>query len=321
MGWCPGICLRERFREGRDGVALQSCVRLAMTISHRVEGSGQAARATFPACVHVAALFVLAVVLVTLTTWPGEGCAMSDRAPADATSALAPRGSLRAAINLGNPVLARKDRATGAPRGVSVDLAHELGRRLGVPVELVTFDAAGKVFDGLASGAWDVAFLAIEPARSAAIDFTPPYVLIEGTYLVPSGSPLHAIEDVDRDGVRVAVGRGSAYDLYLTRTLKHATIVRAETSPAAIELFLADGLDAAAGVRQPLAAFAKTHPNLRVMEARFMSIEQAMGTPRGREAGARFLRAFIAEMISTGVVARALAASGQSDVTVAPARP
>jgi polar amino acid transport system substrate-binding protein len=243
---------------------------------------------------------------------------MTRDAPPDAVSSLAPRGTLRAAINFGNPVLAQKDRATGEPRGVSVDLARELGTRLGVPVELVTFDAAGKVFEALSAGAWDVAFLAIDPARSTAIDFTPPYVLIEGTYLVPSGSPLRAVEDVDRDGVRVAVGRGSAYDLHLTRTLKHAKLVRADTGPLALDMFLTERLEAAAGVRQPLVAFAKAHPNLRVMAGRFMAIEQAMGTPRGRDAGARYLRTFVADVVSSGFVARALAASGQVDVTLAP---
>ena len=137
-------------------------------------------------------------------------------APPEAVRELAPTGKLRAAINYGNPVLAQRDPATGQPRGISADLARELGKRLGVPVEFVTFDAAGKVFDALGSGAWDVAFLAIDPARAAEIDFTAPYVIIEGGYLVPVSSPLRAIGDVDREGVRIAVGNKSAYDLYLT---------------------------------------------------------------------------------------------------------
>jgi polar amino acid transport system substrate-binding protein len=204
---------------------------------------------------------------------------------------------------------------------VSVDLARELGRRLGVPVELVTFDAAGKVFEALKTGAWDIAFLAIDPARAAEIAFTAPYVVIEATYLVPSDSPLRTIEDVDRDGVRVAVGNKSAYDLYLTRTLKRAQLVRVPTSPEAIDVFLRDKLEAAAGVKQPLLQFAKTHPNVRVMDGRFMAIEQAMGTPRGREAGARYLREFIEEMKASGFVARGLERSGQGDATVAPKAP
>jgi polar amino acid transport system substrate-binding protein len=231
---------------------------------------------------------------------------------------LAPTGKLRAAINFGNAVLAQKDPATGEPRGVSVDLAHELGRRLDVAVELVTFDAAGKVFEAIKSGAWDVAFLAIDPARATEISFTAPYVIIEGGYLVHADSPLRKIEDVDREGVRIAVGQGAAYDLYLSRTLKHAQLMRAPTSPGAIELFLSDGLDAAAGVKQPLIKFAKANPNVRVMEGRFMVIEQAMGTPKGREAGARYLCSFVEEMKATGFVAKALERSGQGDATVAP---
>jgi polar amino acid transport system substrate-binding protein len=241
--------------------------------------------------------------------------------PPEIRSELAPTGTLRAAINLGNPVLAQKDPVTGEPRGVSVDLARELGRRLNVPVELVTYDAAGKVFDALKSGVWDIAFLAIDPARASEISFTAPYVIIEGTYMVPADSPLRTIGDVDRDGVRVAVGNKSAYDLYLTRTLKRAQIVRVPTSPAAIEIFLTDKLEAAAGVKQPLLQFAKTNPKVRVMDGRFMAIEQAMGAPKGREAGARYLGEFVEEMKASGFVARGLERSGQVDATVAPNAP
>lgn len=236
----------------------------------------------------------------------------------DDASHLAPTGRLRAAINFGNPVLAQKDAASGAPCGVSVDLARALGERLGVPVDLVTFDAAGKVFEALKADAWDLAFLAIDPVRAAEIAFTAPYVVIEGTYLVRAESPLRAVEDLDRDGVRIAVGRGAAYDLFLTRALKHAQLVRADTSPAAIERFLAEGLDAAAGVRQPLATAARAHPGLRVLDGRFTAIEQAMGLPRSRAAGLPALRAFIEEMKASGFVAAALARSGQGDAAVAP---
>ena len=231
---------------------------------------------------------------------------------------LAPRGHLRAAINFGNPVLAQNDPQTDAARGVSVDLARELGRRLGVPVDLVTFDAAGKVFDALKADAWDVAFLAIDPVRANEITFTAPYVVIEGTYLVPDDSPLRAIEDVDRAGVRMAVARGSAYDLYLTRTVKNAQLVRAATGPEAMDMFLRDGLEAAAGVKQAIAASAGEHPGLRVIPGRFMIIEQAVGIPKSRDAAAIYVRAFVEEMKACGFVARALAASGQGDASVAP---
>lgn len=239
-------------------------------------------------------------------------------APSEVIASLAPTGRLRVAINFGNPVLAQKDPQDGQPRGVSADLARELARRLGVPLDFVTFDSAGKVFDALTTGAWDVAFLAIDPVRAAEIDFSPPYVVIEGTYLVPAGSPLQKIEDVDRPGIRVAVGRGSAYDLYLTRALRSAELVRAPTSAAAIDLFQADRLDAAGGVKQPLVAAARANPALRIIPGRFMVIEQAMGTPKGRDAGARYLRDFIEGKKASGFVAKALADSGQTDAMVAP---
>jgi polar amino acid transport system substrate-binding protein len=227
---------------------------------------------------------------------------------------LAPSGKLRAAINLGNMVLAQRS-AAGELMGITVDLARELGRRLGVAVELVPFEAAGKVFDALKTGTFDVVFLAIEPVRAAEIAFTAPYVLIEGVYMVPKESPLKTVADVDRPGVRVAVNKGSAYDLYLTRTLKHAELVRGENG---IELFLANALEAAGGVKQPLVAFAKTNPSVRVMDGRFMEIQQAMGTPRGRSTGAAYLRAFVEEMKASGFVADALRRSNQPDASVAP---
>jgi polar amino acid transport system substrate-binding protein len=234
--------------------------------------------------------------------------------PSDVVKDLAPTGKLRAAINFGNMVLAQKS-ATGEPTGITVELARELARRLGVPLELVAFDAAGKVFDTLKTGTLDIVFLAIEPVRAAEIDFTAPYVIIEGVYMVPRNSALKAVPDVDRAGVRIAVNKGSAYDLFLTRTLKHAELVRGENG---IELFLRDRLEAAAGVKQPLVAFAKTNPNVRVMDGRFMEIQQAMGTPKGRGAGGRYLRGFVEEMKATGFVADALKRSNQPDASVAP---
>ena len=242
--------------------------------------------------------------------------------PSDVVKDLAPTGTLRAGINLGNMVLAQTDEKTGEPKGITVDLARELGRRLGVPVELVRFDAAGKTFEGLKAGALDVVFLAIEPVRAAEIAFTAPYVIIEGNYMVPTDSALKTVADVDRDGVRIAVAKGSAYDLYLSRTLKHATLLRAATGPAAMDMFVADKLEAAAGVKQPIVQYAKSHPGLRVIEQRFMAIEQAMGTPKaryaGRDAAPRYLRAFVEEMKASGFVAKALERSNQPDAAVAP---
>lgn len=244
---------------------------------------------------------------------------MTAHSAPDVLAALAPTGRVRAAINFGNPVLAQADPATGEARGVSVDIARELGRRLGVGVDLVTFDAAGKVFAALGEGAWDVAFLAIDPKRAAEIDFTAPYVIIEGSYMVPADSPLRTVDDVDRPGVRIAVGNGSAYELYLSRTIRHAQLVRAPTGPEAIEMFLRDGLEAAAGVKSPLQTFARGRTDLRVMDGRFMAIEQAMGTPKGRAAGLAYLRGMIEELKASGFVAEGLARSGQRDAIVAPA--
>src|SRR2546430_7362100 len=197
---------------------------------------------------------------------------MADNAAKNVVTTLAPSGKLRAAINFGNTVLAQKDAASGEPRGVSAELARELAKRLAVPIEFVTFDAAGKVVDALANGAWDIAFLAIDPVRGVGIDFTAPYVLIEGAYVVPKDSPLKTVEDVDRDGVRVAVARASAYDLYLTRSLKHAKLVRESSGPEALALFRKDRLEAPAGVKQPIGGFAQEHPDTRRIPGRIIVI-------------------------------------------------
>jgi polar amino acid transport system substrate-binding protein len=226
---------------------------------------------------------------------------------------LAPSGKLRVGINFGNMVLAQG--TPDAPRGITPDLSRELSKRLGVPIEFIAYDAAGKTFEALKAGKLDIIFLAIEPVRAAEVEFTAPYVLIEGVYLVPKDSPLKTVADVDREGVRIGVNKDSAYDLFLTRMLKHAKLVRAEDG---VNLFIRDKLDAAAGVKQPLVVFAKSNPNVRVMDGRFMEIRQAMGTPKGREAGSRYLRAFIEEMKASGFVADALKRSNQPDAAVAP---
>jgi polar amino acid transport system substrate-binding protein len=243
---------------------------------------------------------------------------MADGLSPELVRELAPMGRLRTAINFGNTVLAQPDPAGGPPRGVSGDLARELAHRLGVGIDYVTFDAAGKVFEALKEGLWDVAFLAVDPVRAAGIAFTAPYVVIEGVYLVPKDSALQTVEDVDRDGVRIAVAKGSAYDLYLSRAITHATLIRQPSGAEALEMFVRDGLEAAGGVRQPINAFAQAHPDTRVIPGRFMAIEQAMGTVKGRHAGIAYLRTFIEEMKASGFVARALAASGQGDAAVAP---
>ncbi|SPO54129.1 Periplasmic component of amino acid ABC-type transporter/signal transduction system [Pseudomonas sp. JV551A1] len=227
---------------------------------------------------------------------------------------LAPNGILHVAINFGNPVLAQPG-ADGEPHGVSVALAKSLAEELGVGLELRTYDAAGKVFAALEQDAWTLAFLAIEPVRAAQISFSEPYVLIEGTYLVKAESPYSKIEDLDQPGLRLAVGNGAAYDLYLSRTLQHAELQRADTSAGAVDLFIDQGLDAAAGVRQPLEQVAAKNPNYRVMQGAFTAIRQAVAVPRGRDAGAAYVRDFVERRLAEGFVRGALLASGQTDVS------
>jgi polar amino acid transport system substrate-binding protein len=245
-------------------------------------------------------------------------CRPVGQAPMHIAVELAPTGQLRAAINFGNTVLAQKDPATGEARGVSVDLARELSWRLAVPLDIVPYDAAGKVTADATRNKWDVAFFAIDPKRAEDVAFTAPYVIIEGGYAVPASSPIKSIEEVDREGVRVAVASRSAYDLYLTRTLKQAQIVRSSSGVNATELFVKDKLPVLAGIRPVLVEWAKATPGYRVLEGRFMVIEQAMVTHKDRERGAEYLHKFVEEQKANGFVAAALARSGQKDAIVAP---
>ena len=246
-------------------------------------------------------------------------CAGVPSQPPAPLSELAPTGKLRAAINFGNPILATRDAATGEARGVSVDLARELGRRLGVPVELVTFNAAGKVVEAVKAEQVDIAFVAIDPVRGADMLQTPPYVIIEGAYLVRKDSPIKTNAEVDRPGNRIAIGNGSVYDLYLTREVKAATLLRAPTSPTVVDFFVAQNLEVAAGVKQQLQSDVKRLPGLRLLDGRFMVIQQAMGLPKGRDASARYLTSFVEEMKASGFVAAALARQGIEGAAVAPA--
>lgn len=233
-------------------------------------------------------------------------------------SAFTPTGTLRAAINLGNPILAQRD-AAGAAAGVSVDLAAGLARLLGVELELVVVDTAARSVEVVAGGEADVGFFAIDPLRGEHIAFTDAYVLIEGCYLVREDSPIRANDEVDAAAHRVVVGQGSAYDLYLSRALRHARIVRAPSSPAVVDTFIAEDADVAAGVRQQLEADALRLGGLRLLDGRFMVIRQAMGVPksRGPEAAA-FLAGFVEEMKANGVVAAALARHRIEGASVAP---
>lgn len=233
--------------------------------------------------------------------------------------AFAPTGHLRASINLGNPVLASVDSATGQPEGVSIDLARGLAERLAVELELVVFDTAAKSVAALTENEADVGFFAIDPQRGKSIAFTAPYVLIEGSYMVRDDSPIRSNDDVDRAGQRVAVGSGSAYDLYLTRELRHAEIVRAPSSQTVVDVFVEQRLEVAAGVRQQLQADALRFGGMRILPGSFMIIRQAMGVAIERgEAAAAALHSYVEEMKASGFVARALAAHGIQGASVAP---
>ena len=240
--------------------------------------------------------------------------------PDPATLALlAPTGRLRASINLGNPILAGTDPATGRARGVSVDLAQALAERLGVALETVEFPAAARSVDAVTGGVADVGFFAVDPLRAAEVAFTDPYILIEGAYMVRDGSLRRANEDVDRAGTTVAVGQGSAYDLFLTRELKHATFLRVPGAPAVLEALLEGRVDVAGGIRQVLVETAEHIPGVRVLPGRFMVIRQAMGLARSRgPAAERALRAFVEEMKAGGFVAAAMQRHGVAGATVAP---
>ncbi len=233
---------------------------------------------------------------------------------------LAPTGRLRASINLGNPILAGIDPATGRARGVSVDLAQALAARLGVPLDTLEFPAATKSVDAVTGGEADIGFFAIDPLRGAEVAFTDAYILIEGAYLVREDSPCRANEDVDRDGTTVVVGKGSAYDLHLSRELGHAAFVRVPGAAEVVETLRSGGADVAGGIRQVLVEVAARTPGLRVLPGRFMVIRQAMGLARARGPAAEAaLRAFVEDMKSSGFVAEALRRHGVAGATVAPA--
>ena len=238
-----------------------------------------------------------------------------------ARSDLAPSGKLRVGINFGNNLLTARDPVTRAPSGIALDLAAELGRRLGVPIEIVSYESAGALADSASSGAWEVGFLGAEPQRANQISFTAAYLEIEATYLVPPGSPLRAIADVDREGVRIITTAKSAYDLYLTRTLRHATLTRAAGADAAFKSFVSDKMDALAGLKPQLVTDHDKLPGSRILEGRFTAVQQAVGTPKGHDAGAEYLREFAEDVKASGMVARAIEKHGVRGVSVAAAAP
>ena len=255
--------------------------------------------------------------LAVLSLWP-MGMGMAQTAPS-ASALLAPGGTLRAAINVGNPILARRDPASGLPVGVSVDLAQQLAQRLGLPLQLLVLDAAGQAVQAVTQDQADIGFFALDPQRAQGVSFSGAYVQIEGSYLVRKDSPLQRNEQVDVAAHRVVVGKGSAYDLFLSRHLQHAQIVHAPTSPQVVDFFLAQQMEVAAGVKQQLQADAQRVPNVRLLPGRFMVIDQAMGLPKARgQAATDVLTQFVQEMKTSGFVAQALLRHRIDGATVAP---
>jgi len=243
--------------------------------------------------------------------------AMSDITPAIRAD-LAPTGKLRAAINYGNFILATKDRATGESRGAAVDLANEIGRRLGVSVEIVAYDSVAVMGDAAPSGVWDIAFLGSDPQREALMSFTAAYLEIEATYLVPGPSQLRTAAEVDHDGVRVAAPARANYELFLRRNLARAQLVSAQGGDAAFELLATGKVDALAGLTQGLLGLAPKLPGSRLVEGRFMGVQQSIAVPKGKDAGLAFLRRVVEEAKASGLVARAIEKTGARGVSVAP---
>lgn len=245
-------------------------------------------------------------------------CTSTPQIPLATRSEIAPTGTLRVGIYYTNPVLVQRDSATGGPRGVAADISRELARRIGIPIEFVVYDAAAKLSAAVKTGEWDIAFLAVDPARALEINFAPPILEIEGVYLVPAGSPLRGISEVDGEGVRIAVAANNVYDLILSRLVKRAQLVRAPTVPAAIDMFVADKLDVMAGAKPQLVDASAKYPGSRILDGRFMVVQLTAGVPKSRETAAKYLSEFIEDLKATGFVAQSFEKSGVGGASVAP---
>jgi polar amino acid transport system substrate-binding protein len=231
---------------------------------------------------------------------------------------LAPTGVLRAGLNLSNFLLITGKDADGTPTGVAPDMAAEIARRLGVPVKYVPYKTPGELADAAESSAWDIGLIGAEPQRAEKIAFTPAYVEIEATYLVPAGSPIQSLADVDKPGVRIAVTGRSAYGLWLDRNIKQATLAKTDTLDSAYEKFVSDKLDALAGLRPRLLSDVEKLPGARILEGKFTAVQQAVGTGRKNTAAAEFLRKFVAEVKASGFVQGLIDKHKVRGLTVAP---
>ena len=242
---------------------------------------------------------------------------MASEIPAAARSELLSTGKLRVGLNHGNFLLVTPN-TKADPRGVAPDIARELGRCLGVSVEFVNYDTAGGLADSVRTAAWDVAFLGAEPQRANEIAFTAAYLEIPSTYLVPAGSPIRSVDEVDRPGVRIAVADASAYGLYLDRTIKHATLVKTKGLDGSFDAFVRDKLEALAGLKPRLLTDVQKLPGARILDGQFAGVQQAIGTHKNREAAAKFLRTFVEDVKASGFVAQAISSNGAAGVSVAP---
>jgi polar amino acid transport system substrate-binding protein len=245
-------------------------------------------------------------------------CATMPDITAAVRADLAPTGKIRAGINYGNFILATKDKTTGESRGVAVDLANELGRRLGVPVEIVAYDSVAALGDAAPTGAWDIAFLGSDPVREKIMSFSAAYVELDATYLVPAGSALRTAAEVDRPGLRVAAPARANYELYLQRNLKNAKLLSVPGNDAAFALLAEGKADALAGLTEALINFSGKLPGSRIVDGRFMAVQQSIAVPKGRDAGLAYLRSVVEDAKASGLVARALEKTRAKGVNVAP---
>jgi polar amino acid transport system substrate-binding protein len=234
-------------------------------------------------------------------------------------SQLAPTGVLRAGINMSNFLLVTGRDAFGDPEGVSPSMARAVAERLGVPVRYVPYPKPGELADAVTAGTWDIGLIGAEPQRAEKIAFTPAYCEIEACYLVPPGSPITTMAEVDRPGIRISVAARAAYDLWLESNIRHATLVRAESLDSSFSRFVEEGLDVLAGLRPRLLADIEALPGARILEGQFTAVQQAIGTARGNAAGAAFLRNFVEEAKASGLVARLIEQYKVRGLSVAPA--
>ncbi|WP_291296341.1 transporter substrate-binding domain-containing protein [Elioraea sp.] len=237
----------------------------------------------------------------------------------DVIAQLAPSGTLRAGINMSNFLLVSSRGPAGEPEGVSPDMARAIAGRLGVPLALVPYPMPGELADAVGTGAWDIGLIGAEPQRAEKIAFTAAYAEIEATYMVPPGSPIATLAEVDRAGITIVSTARAAYDLWLERNIRHATVVRTESIDAAFQRFVADGADVLAGLRPRLLKDVGAMPGARILDGKFMAVQQAIGTARGNGAGAAFLRSFVEEAKASGLVADLIARHGVVGLSVAPA--